>query len=212
MIKLPDEIRFGVPAEHDDAAEIHPYRFRAWRDEHDPANTVDVQFELDRIEQEKLRRILADNAAHPNRNVNLVFEVPGEVVGALPPDPMGPALFASINYINALETLPVVRGSDASDSVPLTAESVLQAMLTLRGEVLAGFSGQPPPGMAGQSMPLRPDNIALAAHPGLEAQANRLLMAAWSTALVISGTESFTTTGYSAALSLLSVIHVEFTP
>jgi hypothetical protein len=211
MIKLPDEIRFGIAAEHDDDDEIRPHRFRVSRDAHDPANSVDAHFELDRSEQEKLRRILEDNAAHPSPdgNVDLVFELPTRVIGALPPDPMGPALYASVNYLNALA--PVISGSNAAVE-PLTAETVLTAMLRLRGEVLAGFSGQPIFAISAQPIPERPDNIVLPDHPGLEAQANRLLMAAWSTALVIDGTTSFTTTGYSAALGILNVVHAEFTP
>ena len=85
--------------------------------------------------------------------------------------------------------------------------------MKVRGAVLAGFNGIVPAGpLAYPAMPARPDNISVPGHPTLEAQVNRLLMATYSAASVIYGTETFTTTGYSAAMGLLNVVHLEFTP
>lgn len=211
MIKFPDEIRLGVPDEHDEGAEIRVARFETWRDERDGRKTIDLQIELEAHEHHKLRRHLEQHSG--SKLVKTVFEL-ADPHGSMPPDPMGPALGASVDFINAFPP-PAVPGPQQDQAVQavFTPEYCLQQLLTLRGAVLAGFNGiLPPTKIDYPAMPARPDNISVPGHPTLEAQVNRLLMATYSAASVIYGTETFTTTGYSAAMGLFNVIHVEFTP
>ena len=201
MIKFPDEIRFGAPVEHSERDEIRVLRYSAWRDEHEAVRTVDVQFELEPGQRRKLLEQL-EAGRKP------VFEL-ADPHGSMPPDPMGPALAASVTYINDLSPANQVRGIDGQ--VVWTPDGCLAAMLKLRGAVLGAFSGVAAPSEY-PDPPVRPENVTLPGHPALEAQVNCLLMAAYGAASVIYGTETFTTTGYSAAMTLLNVIHGDFTP
>src|SRR5947209_5698711 len=105
MIKRPDEIRLGVPDEHDDKAELHAKSFKVWRDEDDPQSKVDLAITLQRSDIPMLRSRLGrllDQHASPHDLIQIVFDTEPSPQGGMPPDPMGPALVAATYYATGI--------------------------------------------------------------------------------------------------------------
>ncbi len=128
MIELPDEIRLGEPAEHDDGREIRATAMRISRDALDALKapeTADVHIELERTQHRKLRRILERRADDPD--VEIVFDVP---MDGLPPDPMRPALNACSSFLNAMAgTSAVSLDLDPADLDPTAYWAAARALL-----------------------------------------------------------------------------------
>jgi hypothetical protein len=215
MAQLLDEIRNGAPGVGDAnrhgtaTTEIPADSVRRPRDAHDAAGTQDLVVTVDSSHRSQL--LAQINAHHASGKIVLRFDVP---MGVLPPDPMGPAMVASMTYLSTLNPPPDADGVSSPPSV----SACVTAMLSLRAGMTAAFSGTPPASFPPGSAPVTPNEVSLPQNPTVQRQVNALQNAAYAAAAAIYTTyyvneapiDSFSSAAYNAALALYDAVQSEF--
>lgn len=208
--QLPDEVRLGVPGDHDDTQEIHVKSFRARRDTRDGVRTLDLEVVLDRHELRRLHQRLKEleNEVDDAGTATIRFDLP-QPAGVMPPDPMGPALNGSIAFITGVSAVSAAAQFEASPA-PNVAQEYLDKVFSLKATLGLAFEGVNLTGADLLPTPPIPSPISLPEFPTVEGQVNRLLAAATVAVSALPRDDSFTHDGYSAALALYNAVYREF--